>query len=102
MNYVDRPMVLVADDDEDVLELVAFRLERTGYEVITAHDGEEALRGDESTRGIPVILLTAGVQESDLGRGFQAGANDYTKKPFSPAELRARVEAVLALSRPGG
>jgi DNA-binding response OmpR family regulator len=118
------PTVLVADDDDDVLELVAFRLERAGYEVITARDGEEALRAarentpalavldvmmpkmtgydvtralrkDEQTRQMPVILLTARVQEADVNRGFDAGADDYIRKPFSPQELRARVEAVL-------
>jgi DNA-binding response OmpR family regulator len=118
------PTVLVADDDDDVLELVAFRLERAGYEVITARDGEEALRAarentpalavldvmmpkmtgydvtralrkDEQTRQMPVILLTARVQEADVNRGFDAGADDYIRKPFSPQELRARIEAVL-------
>ena len=118
------PLVLVADDDADILQLVAFRLERAGYEVITAADGEQALalarerqpalaildvmmpkltgydvttqlRADESTSRIPVILLTARVQESDVARGFEAGADDYIKKPFSPQELRARVQAIL-------
>ncbi len=119
-----RPLVLVADDDEDIRALVSFRLERAGYEVVEASDGEEALRlarertpdlavldvmmpkltGDEVTRRIrvddatrqmPIILLTARVQEDDVARGFEAGADDYIKKPFSPQELRARVQAVL-------
>jgi DNA-binding response OmpR family regulator len=116
--------VLVVDDDKDILELVAFRLERAGYDVLTAENGEqalalarehqpalvvldvmmpsmtgydvtEALREDEKTQGIPVIMLTARVQDADVSRGFDAGANDYIRKPFSPQELRARVEAVL-------
>ena len=120
----DRPLVLVADDDPDILELVCFRLERAGYEVVKAQDGEEALRAagerqpdlavldvmmpkltgydvtrriraDEQTSRIPVILLTARVQEADVERGFEAGADDYLKKPFSPQELRSRVQAIL-------
>jgi DNA-binding response OmpR family regulator len=116
--------VLVADDDDDVLALVVRRLERDGYTVITARDGAEALRmaqenlpdlavldvmmphltGYEVTRQlrletaterIPVILLTARVQEADVKRGFSVGADDYIKKPFSPQELRSRVQAVL-------
>jgi DNA-binding response OmpR family regulator len=119
-----RPVVLVADDDHDILTLVRFRLERAGYEVIQARDGEEAvrlavehepdlavldvmmpkldgyeatkqLRGHETTSRLPVILLTARVQEADVARGFEAGADDYVKKPFSPQELSARVQAVL-------
>ena len=120
----ERPLVLVADDDADILALVSFRLQRAGYDVVQAGDGEEALRiarerrpdlavldvmmprltGDEVTRQlraseetsrIPVILLTARVQEADVARGFEAGADDYIKKPFSPQELRARVQAIL-------
>jgi len=120
----EKPLVVVADDDPDILALVAFRLERAGYEVAQAADGEEALRltrergpdlavldvmmpkltgvdvtrelrADEATRNIPVILLTARVQEADVARGFEAGADDYIKKPFSPQELQARVQAVL-------
>jgi DNA-binding response OmpR family regulator len=121
----DIPTVLVADDDEDILELVSFRLERAGYEVVTARDGATALataqdrqpdlavldvmmpglngyevtqrlRADDATRDIPVILLTARVQEADVNRGFEAGADDYLRKPFSPQELRARVQAIIA------
>jgi DNA-binding response OmpR family regulator len=120
----DRPVVLVADDDQDILTLVSFRLERAGYDVIQAHDGEEAvrlavehspdlavldvmmpkldgyeatrrLRDHEPTSTLPVILLTARVQEADVARGVAAGADDYVKKPFSPQELGARVQAAL-------
>jgi DNA-binding response OmpR family regulator len=120
----DRPVVLVADDDDDIRDLVAFRLDRAGYEVLRAGDGQEALdlarkhgpdlavldvmmpkltgydvtralRADPATSRIPVILLTARVQEADVARGFDAGADDYVKKPFSPQELKARVQAVL-------
>jgi DNA-binding response OmpR family regulator len=119
-----RPLVLVADDDPDILQLVSLRLERSGYEVVAAGDGEQALnaalertpdlalldvtmpkldgyevtarlRGNERTRRMPVILLTARVQETDLARGIQAGADDYVTKPFSTQELRERVQAAL-------
>ena len=119
-----RPLVLVADDDPDILALVRFRLERDGYEVLSAPDGEAALDlalartpdlavldvmmprldGYEVTRrlreygpttSIPIILLTARVQEPDLERGFDAGADDYVTKPFSPQALGERVQAAL-------
>ncbi len=119
-----RPLVLVADDDDDIRALVAFRLQRVGYDVVTAVDGAEALslaverrpalalldvsmpkldgyevtrriRLDEATRAMPVILLTARAQEADVARGFETGADDYVKKPFSPQELAARVQAIL-------
>ena len=60
-----------------------------GYEVTAL------LREDEATRHLPIILLTARVQESDIARGVEAGADDYVKKPFSTHELRDRVQAVL-------
>jgi DNA-binding response OmpR family regulator len=120
----EQPVVLAADDDDDVLELVTFRLERSGYTVLQAHDGEEAwtlaraelpdlavldvmmpkldgfeltrrIRADEATRRIPIILLTARAQDPDVQQGFDAGADDYLRKPFSPQELRARVQAIL-------
>jgi DNA-binding response OmpR family regulator len=119
-----RPLVLVADDDPDILQLVSLRLERSGYEVMAAQDGEQALtaalertpdlalldvmmpkldgyevtarlRSNERTRHMPVILLTARVQEADVARGIEAGADDYVKKPFSTHELRDRVQAAL-------
>jgi DNA-binding response OmpR family regulator len=122
----ERRLVVVADDDRDILELVAFRLERADYEVVQASDGQQALRlvtelrpdlavldvmmpklngyevtreirRGEETQLIPVILLTARVQEADVADGFEAGADDYVEKPFSPEELRARVQAILTL-----
>jgi DNA-binding response OmpR family regulator len=119
-----RPLVLVADDDPDILALVRFRLERDGYEVLSAPDGETALdlalarppdlalldvmmprldgyevtrrlRAHGPTTTIPIILLTARVQEHDVARGFEAGADDYVTKPFSPQALGERVQAAL-------
>jgi DNA-binding response OmpR family regulator len=117
-------VVLVADDDRDIRDLVTYRLTRIGYEVVQAHDGEEALklasertpdlaildvmmprvdgfevtrrlRTDERTARMPVILLTSRAQEADVERGFAAGADDYLRKPFSPQELGMRVRAIL-------
>jgi two-component system response regulator MtrA len=122
-----RPLVLVADDDEDILLLVAFRLERAGCEVVTARSGDEALRlalehtpdlavldvmmpgvsgldairvirSDPALADLPVILLTARAQESDVETGFDSGADDYITKPFSPRELASRVQALLSRS----
>jgi len=118
------PVVLVADDDEDVLQLVAAVLEEEGYEIETACDGLEALdrlstrrpdlalldvrmpgvdgvelsrriRRNPRTRDVPVILLSALVHAKYVARGFAAGATDYIRKPFSPNELIARVGATL-------
>jgi DNA-binding response OmpR family regulator len=118
------PLILVADDEEDVREIIVFRLERAGYRVICAADGDEALaqafendpdlalldvmmpgrtgwevtrvlKDDARTASIPVIILTARSRDADLARGFAAGADDYIRKPFSPEELGARVKAML-------
>jgi DNA-binding response OmpR family regulator len=120
----ERPLLLVADDDADILELVTLRLERSGYDVLAASDGEHALelarehrpdlaildvsmpglsgthvtrrlRDEDATATLPVILLTARAQEEDLARGLAAGADDYVCKPFSAEDLSARVQLLL-------
>jgi CheY-like chemotaxis protein len=121
----ESPLVLVADDDRDILSLVALGLERSGYRVVQASDGAEALevalreqpdlavldlmmprmtglevtlglRDDERTRDLPVILLTARVQETDVQAGLAAGATAHVAKPFSLSELCKQVEVLLA------
>lgn len=121
--------VLVADDDPDIRDLVAFKLTTAGYEVEVVADGLAALdhararpprlvlldvmmpglsgldvaqqlRADPRTATVPIILLTAKAQEQDVEGGFGVGADDYVTKPFSPRELLSRVRAVLARSAP--
>jgi CheY-like chemotaxis protein len=121
----ERLTILVADDEQDIRELVAYRLSRSGYHVLEACDGEEALRmaadkvpdmavldvmmprldGFEltqrlretpATRQLPILLMSASVQDADISRGFAAGADDYLTKPFTPNELLDRVRAMLA------
>jgi DNA-binding response OmpR family regulator len=121
--------VLVADDDRDIRDLVAFKLEAAGFTVLTAGDGDDALaqvvehhpdlavldvmmpgmsgtqvlqelRGRADVGATRVILLTAKAQEADVESGFSLGADDYVVKPFSPRELLSRVQAVLARSSP--
>ena len=118
----EQPLVLVADDDEDILMLVRIRLERAGLRVVAAHDGEDALRLARELKPLlavldlsmpklgglevlgalredgadtRVVLLTAKAQEADVERGYAAGADAYLTKPFSPAQLVARVQALL-------
>lgn len=119
-----RPFVVVAEDDEDILELVVELLEEEDYEIARATDGEEALglisarrpdlavldvrmpkvdgfevsrrlREDGETQEVPVILLSALAREQDVVRGFESGATDYVKKPFSPDDLVSRIETIL-------
>ena len=117
-------LVLVIDDEKDLLELVRYNLEKEGFRVKTAEDGEAGLgtamrelpdivvvdlmlpgidglevcrrlRADQRTAQTPVIMLTAKSAEIDRIVGLEMGADDYVTKPFSPRELSARVKAVL-------
>lgn len=119
------PLVLVADDEADILELVRLRLVRSGYEVAVARDGHEALqiareripaialvdvtmpgldgyavaralRADPATSSVQVILLTGRTAAADLERGFDAGVDDYITKPFSSQALQLGVAEALA------
>ena len=122
--------VLVVDDEPDIVALVAYHLARSGYSVSTATSGPEGLtaarrerpslvvldlmlpglsglevmgelRGDPSTAGIAVLMLTARREESDRIKGLTLGADDYLTKPFSPQELVLRVAAILRRVRAG-
>jgi two-component system, OmpR family, phosphate regulon response regulator PhoB len=119
------PLVLLAEDDEDVRALAEFVLRREGYEVAAVADGEaalavaaertpavavldvsmprldgletaKALRERPDTRSIPIMLLTARVTEADRERGREAGVDTQLDKPFSPAALAERVKALLS------
>jgi two-component system KDP operon response regulator KdpE len=122
-----RERILVVDDDPLVLRLVRTNLERAGYKVLTAGDGEEAINvaasqlphliildlmlpdldGYEVCKAlrefslVPVVMLTAKGDQVDKLRGFEVGADDYLTKPFAPAELLARVAAVLRRGQQG-
>jgi two-component system alkaline phosphatase synthesis response regulator PhoP len=116
--------VLVVDDEEDLLELVRYNLTKEGYRISCVATGDEALKvvrrqppdlivldlmlpmidglevcrrlkGDSKTRDIPIIMLTAKSEESDMVAGLERGADDYVTKPFSPRVLAARIKAVL-------
>jgi len=116
--------ILVADDDVDIRELVVLKLTSLGHIVVAVADGAAAVRSCQEQRpdlavldvmmpgmsgldavrliraevhltNLPVILLTARAQETDVETGFDSGADDYVTKPFSPRELASRVEALL-------
>jgi two-component system phosphate regulon response regulator PhoB len=119
--------ILVVEDEPDIAELIRYNLASAGFDVTLAHDGRLALglaqsikpdlvlldwmlphvsgveicgflRENENTRSLPIILLTARGEEPDKIVGLNAGADDYVTKPFSPAELVARIHAVLRRS----
>jgi DNA-binding response OmpR family regulator len=124
-----RPLVLIADDDPDILELVSLTLERDGYEVARARNGEEALRiaserhvhlavldlmmpgidGYEVTRRLrararesrlPILILSAFAEDRQAAEALAAGADAYMRKPFSPRDLLAKAGSLSLDRRP--
>jgi two-component system phosphate regulon response regulator PhoB len=124
------PTIVIAEDEDALATLLQYNLEKEGYRVVTAGDGEEALivideakpdlllldwmlpkvsgievcrrlRQKTETRNLPILMLTARGEESDRIRGLDTGADDYVVKPFSMTELLARIRAVLRRIRPG-
>lgn len=116
--------IMVIEDEPDIVEVITYNLSREGFQVLSANDGEEGLdrtrdespdlvlldlmlpgldgvelcrrlKSEPRTRRIPIIMVTAKGDESDVVLGLGVGADDYIKKPFSPKELVARVKAVL-------
>jgi two-component system phosphate regulon response regulator PhoB len=130
MNTAIQPLILIVEDEPDLVPLLTYNLEREGFRTLVARDGEEALltakeqlpnlilldwmlplvsglevcrqlRRNSGTRETPIIMLTAKGEEDDRVRGLNSGADDYITKPFSPAELLARVRAVMRRATPG-
>ena len=124
-----KPLVLIVEDEVPLVTLLRYNLEREGFAVAEANDGEEALlrvaedkpdavlldlmlplvsglevcrrlRRMPNTRALPIIMLTARGEESDRVRGLDSGADDYVVKPFSPSELIARLRSVMRRSQP--
>ena len=124
----DKKRILVCDDDEMLVELLVYRLEARGFEVVVARDGGEAaemaeaerpdaivldammpvmngeqvlrqFRAREENRSIPIIMLTARRQERDIVGALELGANDYLIKPFIPEELITRLNRLLEPTR---
>ena len=118
------PKILIAEDEPDIRELVAFTLRFAGYEVVTASNGEEAvqvavaempdlalmdvrmprmtgydacraMKASPDLKDIPVVFLSAKGQESEIAAGMQAGAEEYLLKPFAPDQLAERVRMIL-------
>ena len=121
---IPSPLILIADDSRTIVSMVGSRLERSGYEVLTAANGESALqlaeerrpalivldvempgldgyevtrrlRAGDATRTIPIVLLTSHDTEAEVAAGYEAGATEYITKPFSPQELEAVIERLL-------
>ena len=116
--------ILIVDDEQDIIELIKYNLKNEGYSILTAQTGEQAikiarqsrpdlivldlmlpgidglevtkyLKNSGQTQDIPIVMLTAKGEESDIVTGLELGANDYISKPFSPKVLVARIRAIL-------
>ena len=125
-----KPKILIADDEPDVVDLVAANLRTAGFDVLTAEDGPSALvvvreqlpsllvldlmlpgmsglevcralKADPATSGVPIVMLTAKAEEVDRIVGLELGADDYVTKPFSPRELVLRIKSVLRRNEKG-
>jgi two-component system phosphate regulon response regulator PhoB len=125
-----KPLVLIVEDEAPLVTLLRYNLEKEGFLVCEAADGEDALvqiaerkpdlvlldwmlplvsgievcrriRRSPETRSLPVVILTARGEETDRVRGLDNGADDYVVKPFSPGELVARLRAVMRRAQPG-
>lgn len=121
---MSKPLIIVVEDEADIQDIVAYNLKREGYDVLTAGRGDQGLsliqsknpdlvildimlpgidglticqqlRAEAKTKALPIIILSAKEEESDVVIGLGLGADDYMPKPFSPRELLARVKALL-------
>ena len=117
-------IILIVDDDKDIQELIIYNLKKEGFQTLSAYSGEEALieinrnrpdciildlmlpgidgieickklKGKEETRSLPIIMLTAKGEDSDIVLGLELDADDYITKPFSPKVLTARIRSIL-------
>ncbi|MDG1114229.1 MAG: response regulator transcription factor [Pseudomonadales bacterium] len=124
---MSKPLIVVVEDETDIQDIIAYNLKREGYDVLTASRGDQGLsliqaknpdlvildimlpgidglticqqlRVETKTKALPIIILSAKEEESDVVIGLGLGADDYIPKPFSPRELLARVKAVLRRS----
>src|SRR4030042_4455253 len=119
-----REKILIVDDEKDIVKMLDYNLKKEGFRIVSCYDGEDALdtavkehpdliilalmfpgmdglevskalKKEDKTVAIPIIMLTAKAQEADKILGLELGADDYITKPFSPRELIARIKAVL-------
>lgn len=121
---MSKETILIVEDEKDIVKMLDYNLKKEGFKILSVHDGEEALdlapreypdliildlmlpgmdgleackalKKENKTASIPIIMLTAKAQEADKIVGLELGADDYVTKPFSPRELIARIKAVL-------